>query len=73
MKWQIGMDLSTFSGEVKIGDLLEAKPGMLLVDPHGPMIVLKETLPREQWEVMYLSNNYVTCVDRIDIKSVISS
>ena len=52
MKWHLGMDLSTFSGEVKIGDLLEAKPGMLFVDPCGPMIVLKETLPREQWEVM---------------------
>lgn len=73
MNWQLGMDLSTFSGEVKVGDLLEAKPGMLLVDPCGLMIVLKETLPREQWEVMYLSNNYVTCVDRIDIKRIASS
>jgi len=73
MNWHTGMDLSQYDGKIKEGDLIEAKSGMLLVDPNGLMLVLREVLSNEAWEVMYLSNKYITIVDRIDIKSVISS
>ena len=73
MAWLGTLQAGSYEGEVKEGDLIEAKPGMLLVNPRGLMIVLKCVLEGEAWEVMYLSNNYITTVDRIDIKSVISS
>ena len=66
--------LSSYDGDVKVGDLVELHSGMMLVEPNGPVLILSEVGNNvDAWDAMYLSNNYHTTIDRLDIKSVISS
>lgn len=57
-----------FSGNVEVGDLLELHSEMMLVDPRGPVLVLKADETTDCYEVMYTSNNYIISVSSIDIK-----
>ena len=66
------MPLTEFKGVVKIGDLLEIKPGMLLTEPRGPVLVLEEITPGYSWDVMFTTTGYITTVDRLDIGEVVS-
>lgn len=61
--------------DVKVGDLVLLKPGVMLVPPRGPVIVLKinDSGVEGLCEVMYLSDNYITAahVD-MDIERVVT-
>jgi len=68
---------SQYQGDIKAGDLIKLKDGMMLNDPHGPVLVLcahKDENVGEDfcWDVSYLSYQYITTVDRWDIEEVIS-
>ena len=61
-----------YQGDVKKGDLLEIKEGMMLVEPAGPVMVLEADNDKGIYEIMYLRNNYVIGCGRMEIKRVIS-
>ena len=44
---------------------------MMLIEPGGPVIVLESDNDKGIYEIMYLRNNYVVGVGRMDIKRVI--
>tara|TARA_A200000159_G_scaffold49127_1_gene45318 strand:- start:4992 stop:5222 length:231 start_codon:yes stop_codon:yes gene_type:complete len=60
-----------YQGDVNKGDIIELKPGMMLIEPGGPVIVLESDNDKGIYEIMYLRNNYVVGVGRMDIKKVI--
>lgn len=61
-----------YQGDVNKGDIIELKPGMMLIEPGGPVIVLESDNDRGIYEIMYLRNNYIIGVGRMDIKRVIN-
>ena len=66
-----------YQGDIKAGDLIKLKNRMMLNDPRGPVLVLcahknKDTGEDFCWDVSYLSYEYITTVDRLDIEEAIS-
>ncbi len=61
-----------YEGDVNVGDLLIIKPGMMLFDPQGPVMVLSADNVQGIYEIMYISNNYTVGCGRIDIQEVFS-
>lgn len=57
-----------FQEDVHEGDLLEIKEGMMLIEPRGPVMVLKADNDAGLYEIMYLSNNYTVGCGRMEIR-----
>ena len=70
--WEAPLDTEDYKGEVNVGDLLEIKPGMMLIEPVAPVIVLEADNFKGLYEIMYLRNNYVIGIGRMEIARVIS-
>ena len=66
------LDFDEYVGEINVGDLLEIKQGMMLVEPAGPVIVLEADNVMGLYQIMYLRNNYVIGCGRMEIERVIS-
>ena len=66
------LDFDEYPGEINVGDLLEIKQGMMLVEPVDPVIVLEADNEKGLYEIMYLRNNYVIGCGRMEIERVIS-
>lgn len=65
-------DWSDYDGDINIGDLLELKPNMMLVEPEGPVVVIDSDNESGIYKVMYTKNNYeVTCY-RMEVKRVVN-
>ena len=62
-----------YEGDVNVGDLLEIKEGMMLIEPVDPVLVLEADNDKGVYEIMYTRNNYTIGIGRIDIKRVICS
>jgi len=62
--------LTEYEGDIREGDLVSLKPGMMLIDPKGPVLVTQADNISGLYEVMYISNNYTVGIGRIDIESM---
>ena len=60
--------LEEYEENIELGDLLQLKKGMMLVEPNGPVQVLEADNEKGIYEVRYLSNNYTIGVGRMDIE-----
>lgn len=60
--------LTDYEENIEKGDLLQLKQGMMLVEPCGPVQVLKADNEKGIYEVRYLSSNYVVGCGRMDIE-----
>lgn len=60
--------LTDYEENIEKGDLLQLKRGMMLVEPSGPVQVLKADNEKGIYEVRYLSSNYVVGCGRMDIE-----
>ncbi|MEC7115920.1 MAG: hypothetical protein VXW76_05055 [Actinomycetota bacterium] len=69
---RIGLDFDEFEGDVNVGDLLEIKHGMMLIEPVDPVMVLEADNTQGIYKIMYLRNNYVIGCGRMEIGKVIS-
>ena len=69
-KW---CDIRDYPGDINVGDLLEIIPGMMLIEPEGPVIVLEADNDKGLYEIMYTRNNYIIGCGRMEIERVISS
>ena len=65
------IDCNEYEGDVNVGDLIELKPGMMLIEPIDPVLVLEADNDEGLYEVMYTRNNYIIGCGRIDIKRVV--
>jgi hypothetical protein len=65
------VDLNKFEGIINEGDMIELHPEMMLIDPQGPVLVLKADNAKQIYEVMYPSG-YTIGVGDIDIKGIFS-
>lgn len=61
-----------YQGDVKVGDLVELKEGMMLIEPGDPVLVLEADNDKGIYEIMYTRNNYVIGCGRMEIKRVLS-
>ena len=68
----IPLDTKDYEGDVNVGDLVEIKPGMMLMEPIDPVMVLEADNEKGFYKIMYLRNNYVVGCGRMDIKQVVS-
>jgi len=66
------LNIDEYPGEINVGDLLEIKQGMMLVEPVDPVIVLEADNVKGLYQIMYLRNNYVIGCGRMEIERVIS-
>ena len=66
------INIDEYPGEINVGDLLEIKQGMMLVEPVDPVIVLEADNEKGLYQIMYLRNNYVIGCGRMEIERVIS-
>ena len=60
-----------YKGDLQIGDLVEIKKGMMLVEPLGPALILNADNEKGLYEIMYTRNNYVIGCGRMEIKKVL--
>ena len=60
--------LEEYEENIELGDLLQLKRGMMLVEPSGPVQVLEADNEKGVYEVRYLSSNYTVGVGRMDIE-----
>ena len=60
-----------YEGDLKIGDLVEIKKGMMLIEPAGPVLILEADNKKGIYEIMYTRNNYVIGCGRMEIKRVL--
>ena len=60
--------LVEYEEKIEAGDLLQLKPGMMLVESNGPVQVLEADNEKGIYQVRYLSSNYMVGVGRIDIQ-----
>ena len=60
-----------YEGDLKIGDLVEIKKGMMLIEPLGPALVLEADNEKGLYEIMYTRNNYVIGCGRMEIRKVL--
>jgi hypothetical protein len=65
-----GIDFSEFEGDIRLGDLLEIKKGMMLIEPEGPVLVIGVDSEIDVFTVMYTTTEYIINCSRIDIKKV---
>ena len=65
-------DIRDYPGDVNVGDIIEIIPGMMLIEPIDPCIVLEADNEKGLYEIMYLRNNYIIGCGRMEIESVIS-
>lgn len=57
-----------YQPDIYPGDLLLLKQGMMLIEPNGPVQVLKADNDNGIYEIRYLTNDYIISCGRIDIK-----
>lgn len=60
-----------YEGDLKIGDLVEIKKGMMLIEPLGPVLVLEADNEKGLYQIMYTRNNYVIGCGRMEIERVL--
>ena len=60
-----------YEGDLKIGDLVEIKKGMMLIEPLGPALILEADNDKGLYEIMYTRNNYVIGCGRMEIKRLL--
>ena len=60
--------LVEYEENIELGDLLQLKKGMMLVEPNGPVQVLEADNEKGIYQVRYMSSNYVVGVGRMDIE-----
>ncbi len=65
-------DIRDYPGDVNVGDIVEIIPGMMLIEPIDPCIVLEADNEKGLYEIMYLRNNYIIGCGRMEIERVIS-
>ena len=65
-------DIRDYPGDVNVGDIVEIVPGMMLIEPIDPCIVLEADNEKGLYEIMYLRNNYIIGCGRMEIERVIS-
>ena len=65
-------DITDYPGNVNVGDLIEIIPGMMLIEPAGPCLVLEADNDKGLYEIMYLRNNYVIGCGRMETSRVLS-
>lgn len=65
-------DIRDYPGDVNVGDIIEIIPGMMLIEPIDPCIVLEADNEKGLYEIMYLRNNYIIGCGRMEIERVIS-
>ena len=63
---------SEYEGQVNVGDLVELKKGVMLIEPDGPVLVLQADNKKGLYEIMYTRNSYVIGCGRMEIKRVIN-
>ena len=61
-----------YEGNINVGDLLEIKRGMMLVEPIDPVLVLEADNTKGLYTIMYTRNNYIIGCGRMEIKRVVS-
>ena len=61
-----------YPNDVNVGDLVEIIPGMMLIEPGGPCLVLEADNDKGIYEIMYTRNSYVINCGRMEIDRVIS-
>ena len=61
-----------YQGDVKVGDLIELKEGMMLIEPVDPVLVLEADNDKGIYEIMYTRNNYIIGCGRLEIKRVLN-
>ena len=61
-----------FKGDVNVGDLVEIKKDMMLIEPIDPVLVIEADNEKGIYEIMYTRNNYVVGCGRMEIERVIS-
>ena len=66
------LDWNDYQGDIKVGDLLKIKEGMMLIEPIDPVLVLEADNDKGIYEIMYTRNNYVIGCGRMEIERVIS-
>ena len=64
------LDFTEFTGKIGVGDLLDIKPGMMLIVPVDPVLVLDADNDKGIYEIMYTHSNYVISCGRMDIKAI---
>ena len=60
-----------YTGDVHVGDLVELKDGVMLVEPRGPVLVLKADNKKGLYEIMYTSTPYFIGCGRLEIRKVL--
>jgi len=60
-----------YKGDLQIGDLVEIKKGMMLIEPLGPALILDADNNKGLYEIMYTRNNYVIGCGRMEIKRLL--
>ena len=65
-------DIRDYPGDVNVGDLLEIIPGMMLIEPEGPVLVLEADNKKGIYTIMYTRNDYVISCGRMEIEKVIN-
>ena len=65
-------DIRDYPGDVNVGDIVEIIPGMMLIEPVEPCIVLEADNEKGLYEIMYTRNNYIIGCGRMEIDRVLS-
>ena len=60
-----------YQGDLNVGDLVELKRGMMLIEPMGPVLILEADNTKGLYEIMYTRNNYVIGCGRMEVKRVL--
>lgn len=60
--------LVEYEENIEVGDLLQLKKGMMLVEPSGPVQVMKADNKVGVYEVRYMAFDYTVGIGRIDIQ-----
>ena len=66
------LDWEEYQGDIKVGDLLKIKEGMMLIEPVDPVLVLEAANDKGIYEIIYTRNNYIIGCGRVEIEGVIS-
>ena len=60
-------DIRDYPGDVNVGDIVEIIPGMMLIEPIDPCIVLEADNVKGIYDIMYLVNYYIIGCGRMEI------
>lgn len=72
MFFNSSLDFNEYPGDVLPGDLIKIKPGMMLIEPIDPVLVLEANNDKGIYTIMYTRNNYVISCGRMEIEEVVS-